>query len=235
MTAAFKTLANDIRLPLYYCFFIDGLDEHTVNYLGGITPVRRLIRKPWMKILVSSRPIPACVDAFSPVPKLKLQDLTKADAESYAQDTVGSYPYMADLVASDPTSSDAILQQLIEKAAGVFLWVVLACRSLINGFTAYDHIKELTRRADELLPNLDDLFRRVLGVLGRVESRYHEHMAKMLRICYQRQITGGRRDETATIYTIAIFDSHGFNFDSNDQLKKLTRPQQFAACVPMEG
>ncbi|CAN9176579.1 unnamed protein product [Alternaria sp. RS040] len=164
-----------------FAFFIDGLDEFTGNNRDGISFVKGFITSANIKILLSSRPIDTCVAAFSSAPKLKLQDLTKADIATYINDVVRSHPY----VCEEKCLSDAIVEGLVEdiqsKASGVFLWVVLACRTLIEGFEAFDDAEELRRRVDELPPELERLFRHILDGLP---SRFIQQAAKLLRVCY---------------------------------------------------
>jgi hypothetical protein len=83
-------------------------------------------------------------------------------------------------------------------------------------------------------PELEDLFRHMID---KFEPRYHEEMAKMLKICYQRQITSSRREEEASINTIglAIIDSCGFDCEHSRPLRILSSTEQRAMCAPMEG
>lgn len=111
-----------------------------------------------------------------------LQDLTRKDITTYVDDTIGTHPYFQELRASDPGGVEQILQDLVWKASGVFLWVVLACRFLLEGFAAFDYLDELRCRLDELPPDLESLF---IHMLGRIEPRYQCQAAKLLRTCYQ--------------------------------------------------
>jgi hypothetical protein len=52
---------------------------------------------------------------------------------------------------------------------------VLACRSVLDGFAAYDSIKELSQRINELPPELEQLFQHMLR---GVEPRYYQQTAK---------------------------------------------------------
>ncbi|KAH7308593.1 prion-inhibition and propagation-domain-containing protein [Stachybotrys elegans] len=220
LSTAFRILSSKPDLKRFFCFFIDGLDEFSGNHLEGITVIKGLVQNSKIKVVLSSRPIPSC-------------DLARKDIECYIKDSVTSHPYMLELFSSDRESAEKIVEELTEKAAGVFLWVVLACRSLLDGFAAYDSTAELLHRLNELPPELDDLFQHMLN---QVEPRYREQAAKTLKICYQRQITWGYRDETASVYTLplAIFDSCGFSCSSTP-LRQLSLSGQRAICVPMEG
>ncbi len=105
--------------------------------------INSLVSSGNVKIVVSSRPIPACVQAFSSRPKLQLQDLTRDDIKTYVDDTIRSHPHVQNLMTMEPQMLQKILEDLMNKASGVFLWVVLACRSLLEGFAAFDYPDEL--------------------------------------------------------------------------------------------
>jgi hypothetical protein len=190
LATAFRSLQG-VSMEEKYCFFIDGLDEYEGDLHQGIDFVRSLCKHPSIKVLLSSRPIPLCTDSFLAFPTLRLQDVIRTDIQGYVQETLGSHHYMISLSESNPIDAAAILQQLVDKSAGVFLWVILACRSLLNGFAAYDTAVELQSRVDELPPELEGMFRHMLCM---VEPRYFEHTAKMLRVCYQRQVTYRSQD-----------------------------------------
>lgn len=86
-----------------------------------------------------------------------------AAAETHLREHIASqHPYMESILAMNPDDASKLLGDLISKASGVFLWVVPACRSLLGGFTAYDHISDLQTRVDELPPELEDLFQPVM-------------------------------------------------------------------------
>jgi hypothetical protein len=180
MKTAFRQLGAETTTGAF-AFFIDGLDEFTGNHRDGISFVKSLVSSTNIKVLVSSRPLDTCVAAFSAAPKLRLQDLTKPDIERYVSDTVCSHPYVVDHNYVSDTAVEGLVKDIQGKANGVFLWVVLACRALQDGFDAFDNEEELRRRVDELPPELESLFRHILISLP---SRFLQQTAKLLRICY---------------------------------------------------
>lgn len=143
---AFQALSSNAEKMGWFCFLIDGLDEFVGDYREGIALIRKLASNRRFKVIVSSRPIPACVDAFSTVSTLSLQDFNQADIGLHVRDTLGSQEYMKKLLKRHPGEAQEILDDIINRSSGVFLWVVLACRSIINGFAAFDRIAELRRR-----------------------------------------------------------------------------------------
>jgi len=79
----------------------------------------------------------------------------------------------------------ALLDELNNKSAGVFLWVVLACRSLLSGFADCDRISELRVLVDELPKELQQMFERMLST---VKGRHRVQGAKLLRIVYRNEV-----------------------------------------------
>ncbi|KAK3690334.1 prion-inhibition and propagation-domain-containing protein [Podospora appendiculata] len=198
---AFKTIAE--RLPHLgkMCFFIDGLDEFVGDYMEGIRFIKRLATSPNVKIVVSSRPIPDCVAAFEDAPKLHLYHLTRGDITSYVQGTLVSHEYMKILISQYPEEGVTILKKVIDKAAGVFLWVILACRSLLYGFAAYDRLEELRRRVHELPPELESMFQHMLQ---KVEPQHREQGARLLRLCYTNRRGQGDNVDIGDISTAGL-------------------------------
>jgi hypothetical protein len=216
--------------PWKYCFFIDGLDEYSGHYADGVSLVNTLSSNPNIKIIVSSRPISACVQAFSSRPKLHLQDLTKNDIQRYVHGVVGSHPYLTELLEIDPHGGAWILTDLVEKASGVFLWVILACRSVLEGFAAFDRVSELRARVDELPIELEDLFRHMLG---KIEPRYQAHASRLLRICY----TNHRHEDVEPLKTLglALLDEHDMDISLIPRPHVMSLKEKVAKCRLLEG
>ncbi|KAI1391895.1 prion-inhibition and propagation-domain-containing protein [Hypoxylon trugodes] len=213
-----------------FCFFIDGLDEFAGNYMDGISFIKTLTSGGNMKVIVSSRPEPAMEAAFSKYPKLRMQDLTRKDIIAYIQDVIGDHEYMTALQLADPKETGRIINELVEKASGVFLWVVLACRSLLDGFAAFDRISELRRRVDELPPELDNLFKLMLL---RVDSRYRRQTAKFLKICYHGHLM--LRTKKIPALGLSLVDEHDFDLTQMPSYEFYSNEQRRAKCLLLEG
>lgn len=181
---AFSVIVDNCERIGRFCFLIDGLDEFVGDYMDGITFIKSLAANDNIKVIVSSRPIPDCVDAFANLPKLRLQDLNRGDIVLYVNDVVGSHKYMKRLIRLHANEGESLTNDVIEKSSGVFLWVVLACRSLLGGFADHDDISELRRRVDELPPQLEDLFQHMLGTINK---RHREQTSRLLRLVYTQQ------------------------------------------------
>ncbi|KAK4210998.1 prion-inhibition and propagation-domain-containing protein [Rhypophila decipiens] len=189
--AAFERLS---RTPTKVCLFIDGLDEYSGDFQEGISFIENLCQYPNLKLVVSSRPKPDFLDAFASRRMLRMQDLTKPDIERYVLDSVGGHSYLQSLMRRDETKDRAkqLLADLMDKADGIFLWIVLACRSLLKGLCRSDRIPELERRVAELPKELKAMF---AYMIRKIDPRYQQHCAKLLRICHEaladKTITAG--------------------------------------------
>lgn len=192
---------------LKYWFFIDGLDEYSGNCMDTIDFIEDLATIPDVKIFVSSRPISSCELAFAARPKLRLQDLTRDDIRSYVKATLEPHLRMETTYDDNEERADHIIQDIVKKANGVFLWVILACRSVREGLAAHDFLHEIQRRVDDLPPELEDLFRQMLG---RQEPRYRAQGAKILRLCYENK----RRTGVDGMPTIGLALTDEFEFQT---------------------
>ncbi|KAI1467651.1 uncharacterized protein F4812DRAFT_430367 [Daldinia caldariorum] len=228
--SAFRVIARKASQIGKFCFFIDGLDEFVGNYLDGMDFLKELAANPHIKILVSSRPIPDCVASFSGLPSLELHHLTRADIRAYVKETIGGHRYMQGLLNRHPEEATTIMEDLVDKSSGVFLWVRLACRSLISGFADYDRIHELQRRVDELPPELEEMFQHMLN---RINKRHREQGSRMLRICFVAQQAHGKlRYRDLALLGLALIDD---DYTSVERISALSRGQKRTLCEELEG
>ncbi|KAI8626463.1 prion-inhibition and propagation-domain-containing protein [Xylariaceae sp. FL1651] len=231
VTQAFSTLSNGSSRHRF-CFFIDGLDEYCGDLMKGIALINSLVINGTIKILLSSRPISACFQAFSRKPKLQLQDLTKGDIRNYINDVLGSHPYVHNMLATDPTSVKEILEDIADKASGVFLWVILACHSILQGFAAHDYPAELRHRVNELPAELEDLF---TFMLKKIEPRYRAQAARLLKICHQRIATSPER-KPQIVYTLglALVDEYELDVAQHLNLSNISYEEKHMKCRVIE-
>ncbi|KAH6850502.1 hypothetical protein B0I37DRAFT_323904 [Chaetomium sp. MPI-CAGE-AT-0009] len=178
---AFRVIAAKAGDLGKFCFLIDGLDEFTGDYRNAISFIQELTANPGFKAVVSSRPIPECVDAFEDNPRLQLNQLTLHDIKTYVDDVIGGHKYMKKLMNRHPAKARLLMGTIVEKSSGVFFWVVIACRSLLSGFADYDRLEELQRRVVELPPELEDMFKLMLS---KINKRHREQGAFTLRVCH---------------------------------------------------
>lgn len=73
-----------------------------------------------------------------------------------------------------------MVDEIADKASGVFLWVALVVKSLLDGFTNRDRISDLRRRLSILPASLHDLFTHMLT--KHIDPIYQEESSRILLI-----------------------------------------------------
>jgi hypothetical protein len=156
---ALDRLIRQQKVSARFCFFVDGLDEYDGDHLDLIKTLERFPISSDIKLCLSSRPWYVFKDAFGQnVDRtLVLEDLTKADIKHYIRDTLEKNPRFVRNKSKNQGYQD-LVQDIAEKAQGVFLWVFLAVRSLLSGLTHADSIATLQKRLCRFPPTLEGYF-----------------------------------------------------------------------------
>ncbi|EXA51388.1 hypothetical protein FOVG_00037 [Fusarium oxysporum f. sp. pisi HDV247] len=163
------------------CIFIDGLDEisNKDGYRALVSVVQRLTSCQRVKVCVSSRPETELVKRLGSigVQNLRLDDLTKPEMVVYLRKEFERLPQdqSADLSLEEVTNA------LLAKARGVFLWLSLATRSVINGITNGDDQEILSQRLEELPEELESLYQKMWERLNGNDRVYRETAARYFR------------------------------------------------------
>ena len=177
---AFKRWIDLLPSSSKVCFFIDGLDEYDgdheeiAEFFKGLSS-----RTSNVKLCVSSRPWVVFDDAFKGIPMLRLQDLTFDDIQAYVFDKLEGHDRMRLLKNAEPGHAAGLVNEVVTKASGVFLWVTLVVKSLLNGLRNRDCIGDLRRRLSELPSDLDKFY---THMLNHVDPLYREQAARTFRI-----------------------------------------------------
>ena len=171
----FGNLCKQSGPSLRMFFLIDGLDEYDGDYLELIDLNKNAADTcPDVKFLLSSRPITPCLDAFRSGPRLRLHDLTSTDIRAYCCDYLEKR-----LAARGESEVTEIINALIERSAGVFLWVVLVVKSVIRGLQDGDRLDELHSRLDEIPTELLELYQHLLN---KVPQQYRAQSCEIFQI-----------------------------------------------------
>lgn len=127
------------------CMFLDGLDE---VYPDEPTNLLEVIRgfsiTGKTKMCLASRPEPPLQRRLYDMPQLRLQDLTAADLTHFVHDHIQASKF------DDSFTYENFVSSLVERAQGVFLWLVLITKSVRNGFDNGDDIGIIKERVDSL-------------------------------------------------------------------------------------
>lgn len=147
-----------------FCFFIDGLDEYNGDPDQIIDVLQSLCGWPDIKICASSRPWNEFQDAFGQPSEshLALEDLTRNDIDNFVRSSLEENMRFKTLSARDSRSHD-LVQEVVEKAHGVFLWVVLVIKSLLTGLRNADRVSDLQKRLREFPATLEGYFNHIFA------------------------------------------------------------------------
>ncbi|KAF4429741.1 hypothetical protein CGCF415_v002345 [Colletotrichum fructicola] len=175
-------LTDSSGAPIRIGLLIDGLDEFdagTTSFTELAALFTAAAQSPSFKAVLSSRPENAFEEAFINCSKLRLHYLTHSDVVKYVNENLRNHPRMLQLISRAPEESANLVEEIVEAAQGVFLWVKVVVRSLLEGFQNHDEIGALTERLRELPTDLEDLFR---VMLDRVPQRYKSTMSKTFQL-----------------------------------------------------
>ena len=231
MQASLLHLAETVSADKKIWMLIDGLDEFQGKHATIAAFLSKLQRLPNVKIMVSSRPLQVFVSRFEHAPKMYLQDLTTQDIETYIDDTIAHHPHMARISKVEPGVATKIVMLMIRKASGVFLWVVLACRSILEGLDDHETGSELMSRTSELPPELGDFFRQIIE---GVDPRKRDQCVRLLRLVFESQKCP--RAEPIPAIGLTIIDEQGLRADfMGPSVTRLSHEQLMLRCQALEG
>ncbi|KAF7554276.1 hypothetical protein G7Z17_g3025 [Cylindrodendrum hubeiense] len=163
------------------CIFIDGLDEISDQdgYFKLLALVERLNTRDHVKVCVSSRPETQLRQRFQAIgaTSIRLEDLTRPEMKAYVHKEIQPFRKGGKMSSS---LLNKLTSGLLCKAEGVFLWLFLATRSLINGIQNCDDEETLLRRLAELPGELEELYENMWKRLNGNDSVYRKTAARSL-------------------------------------------------------
>lgn len=187
LVQAFRFLVEEhTEYPVKYAFFIDGLDEFSGEPSKLIALLRRLASYQNIKICVSSRPWMEFEDAFKKQPNLMMQHQTARDIAHYSRESLSKNPAFCEIATYDPKYAENLIQNIVTKASGVFLWVVLVVSSLLEGLAQGDRPSELQMRLEKLPDELDELFTKMLHGMEGQNFRDASHIFRIVHAAAEK-------------------------------------------------
>lgn len=229
---AFTNLARLKSDSLAVCFFIDGIDEYDGDH-EELIELLDSISSPsssHVKVVLSSRPIPACVAAFSGYAKLYLHDLTYNDMRLYVEDKIGRHPHMLIMKREDSIAAAELMTDITDKASGVFLWVSLAVKSLIHGFHNFDRVSDLRRRLEELPADLERLYDHMLQAMSPL---YRQQASHLFQILMASTIVQG--EDPLTLLQLSFAEEEDLEIAVNAPFGPLPAMVKASRCDAVEG
>jgi hypothetical protein len=180
---AFMTMLSAPLSPRKFFFMIDGLDEFDGEPKELVDLVLEASNHAHVKICAASRPWLVFSDAFEDRPSLLLERLTKNDIQNYITSSFAINKHYARLSKLELDRAAALVTEISDKAAGVFLWVYLVVQSLLDGLSNADRISDLVARLEALPPGLEQLFDNLLDNLA---ANYFKHACQLFRLIMMR-------------------------------------------------
>ena len=178
---AFKKLSEQRSLSLKFCFFVDGVDEYDGEDKTDIINVlKSLNASPSVKICLSSRPWNIFVSADIHQ-RLLLEDHNEYDIQQYVKNKFKEDEQFAILQSGEPRSSD-LVDQIVQNAQGVFLWVRIVVNNLLRGMSNGDSLSDLQKRLESLPTTLTAYFQHMFD---NIDEFYREETAEILLICLE--------------------------------------------------
>jgi hypothetical protein len=165
LSEGFRNLISDTNVAFY--FLIDGLDE----FDGDCSDLAHFLLdilsdgRDNVKMCLASRPWLVFEDAFRRRPSLRVEDLTLWDIRIFVLEKLVENVMFSQLQEHDRERADILIEDVTLKASGVFLWVRLAVKSLLDGLRDGDTVEDLQSRLLLIPPDLDRLFQKILGDL----------------------------------------------------------------------
>ncbi|KAK8023832.1 hypothetical protein PG993_011898 [Apiospora rasikravindrae] len=143
-----RSLTEIIRRnpDLFFFLTVDGLDEFdpkvsTTEVASLLQLTRSLSDLSNTKLILSSRPLSTFEQGFADCPSLAIHDLTRDDIHSYVSGELQSHPRMKLLMSRDEARARTLIQSIGDNSSGVFLWVRLVVKSLLEGLENSDGLE----------------------------------------------------------------------------------------------
>ena len=201
-------LVKELSKTHRICLFLDGLDEFEGDHYYLLELVEKLVSNSEIKCCFSSRP-GRPFESFVPSCTLRLQDLTRLDIQRYVESKLGRMPQIGILPPEMTDERKALIDLVVRKAEGVFLWVELAVKSQINGIRNNDTMETLLERLNDLPVEVEGLYSRMLD---RIDPVYRSEAALYLEIallCSER-VSGGRINPSVPNFAMIKYGLQNF-------------------------
>jgi hypothetical protein len=227
---AFRNLVHHCRQSnIKLCFFIDGLDEYDGDHDEIADYFTEFTNEPNVKLCVSSRPLVVFEDAFESFPGLKLQNLTHGDISQYVDDKLANHRHMAVLTRQSPEQAFRLTNEIVNKADGVFLWVKLVVKSLLQGLRDRNRISDLQKRLRHLPADLEALYSHMLE---KTDSFYLEQASRIFQIVLIAQKESVNHQ--ITLLQLSWAEEEDESLAINATLRAMTEDEIIARCKLMD-
>ncbi|KAJ6127230.1 hypothetical protein N7523_002842 [Penicillium sp. IBT 18751x] len=189
LTSALKSFLEHAGCGSKVCLFIDGLDEFAGDHQQIVEFFKDCVASyPHVKVCLSSRPLPIFRAAFGKNPKLELHELTREDMLHFVRDHLSEDPTISQALVRDEKAASQLIESIVDKADGVFLWVMLVVQSLLRRGN-YATVRQMHEYLSQYPSDLDDLFTHFLFKAASTDqtlimSRLFQLLQARQDVCY---------------------------------------------------
>jgi hypothetical protein len=223
---AFEALAKQTTIPLRLCLFIDGLDEFEQRGYSHETIaiwLRDITKSGDIKVCVSSRPLVMFSNVFEGSSSLRLQDLTREDINHFVSDTLHKNARFESLALKERSATADLESEIVEKADGVFLWVAIVVKSLLEGLQYRDSILDLQKRLRRLPSDLEALYGYMFEQIDPVYKESAAEIFQIVRAAREHRVWIGRESEPGlplTNIALSLATKRNLELDDLSQLSE---------------
>lgn len=207
------------------CFLIDGLDEYGGEYAEIVSLLKQSATSPCIKLCLSSRPLPIFKQSFEGLPTLCLQDLTEGDLGHFIRDRLYSHEHMLQLSPGRDTKLTALIQSMVTKAQGVFLWVKLVVRSLVYSLPDCRSVLDLQGRVQHLPSDLEELFGHMLR---RTDYQRSSQILQIFHLAHKRA------PQKTTLLLLSWADSGDSDLAEDAPIQRISTGEIAMRCQKMD-
>lgn len=177
---AMNVIVENGRFPNHrFCFFIDGLDEFegdSTDHWELAQMLQKWALSSEVKICVSSRPHTEFLDVFDSNLRMDLHELTRGDVHRFACAMLGNGPNSSGKDGTSSKIAAEIATEIVQMADGVFLWVRLVVRSLLDGVRHRSSLSVLKRKLHMIPRGLDSLFDKLINNIDPSDRELSDKM-----------------------------------------------------------
>lgn len=162
------------------CLFLDGLDEiQEDDSFHKIDELLAFFQEfPQVKMCLSSRSEPGMLKLLQGFAQMKFHEFTSQDMHNFAAQYLASFWNRSEFSVSEQIR---IIETLMKKAEGVFLWLRLVVRNLNNSLGRDDSFSDLQRRIDELPSEVSEMYQEMWDRENGIKGKTRIHCAESAR------------------------------------------------------
>ena len=172
---ALVSIACKSVVDVNICIFVDALDEHDGNHRDLISTLNRLAGLTGnnffrLRLCLAGRQENIFKDAFRDCPGFSIHEFTTGDIRRYTEGRIQD-AMSGKLTRDSELALSSLIEDVIDKAEGVFLWVKLVNDELVEGLCEGDSIEELRDLLSGIPTELEELYTRALRRPNRTSTR----------------------------------------------------------------